>query len=263
MIYKHKDYEWYRIDNLADYLLFSENMDNLTNSEIRSILSIILQRDDKQLSHNIAKTAGGGLLKLQPYISNEITLQDILVNFDNLMRESKQNQLDVLKSGHTLYINSVGGWFSEKDIINDNDGWWSKQEDWIKCENFSSSLVEKFLQRGKSNLLIVENSTILDDDFYYIIYKAKREKDYGLNLSNSNIIYAFDTISEHPKTKEFIASLIKEYGKLNLIIVTTKLKNEYILKIKEYAPYIDTLYINQYKKAKESLSNLDIKIKEL
>jgi len=255
MIYSHTKYDWFKIDTLKDYLLFIGNMEKLVESELKTIISLAMQDNERELTHNPSKTTYGELFKRIFYMGGGNIL-DMTKRFDELVGKTRQEQLKAVIEGEALHINKVGGWNIVQDFLEDQEG------EWIPDNSYWEKFLEKFLVRGGHHTLIIENDTQLSFDMQ-VFLSSKYRKKYGIwgycgekREVKFNIIYGYNAIKDLDETKAFIQDLIKTYGKLNIIIETTGFTDDYIATLKAFSPYIDTLYTNQYQEARDRLGGL-------
>ena len=249
VIFTHTNYDWVRIDSIHDYLLFTGNMDKIVESELKTIIPLAIQGNDRQLTHNRSKTTYGSLFKSLFYMGGN-SIIELTQKFDNLFDQTKKAQIETITGGGILNINSLGGWNTDPNFLDDREG------EWIPDARYWEKFLDRFLVKGGHNTLIIENDTILSDNMFNALYGHVRKK---LNFSmdddgnKPSIIYGYNAIKELNETKAFIQELIATHGKLNILIETTDFTDEYAVAIKAFAPYIDTLYTNQEAVAKEKL----------
>ena len=251
MIYSHTKYDWFKIDTLKDYLLFTGNFEKLVESELKTIIPLAIANNERELTHNPSKTTYGELFKRIFYMGGGNIL-DMTKRFDELVGKSKQEQLKAILEGKALHINKVGGWNTAQDFLEDQEG------EWVPNNSYWEKFLEKFLIKGEHHTLIIENDTLLSDDMQRLLYDYRKKYNIFSNKREKrlNIIYGYNAIKELDETKAFIQELIKTHGKLNIIIETTNLSDEYIATLKAFAPHINTLYTNQYQVAREYLGDL-------
>jgi len=250
MILRHSKYPWYRITTLDDYFIFKHERTPLVESELRTIISLIMKEDERSITHNKSKTSEGGLLKALTQIHN-YSLLGATEKLDELLNERDILQVQYLTEGKCININDMGGWNSDTDFLSDVEG------EWEEVSDFKDKLFGQFLNpsKRKSNILLIENDTVLEERVIIGILK-----ELGASyIDDINIIYAWDYIKSEKITLKFINDLIKEYGKLILIIQTTKIDDEKIQTLRKFEKYISTLYTNQAEALSEVGFSFEIK----